>query len=67
LSRVVVQLGEVQPVTPVVIESLFASDFAYLQDLYLRLNAMESDVIETACPTCGTRFHLDLAEGIGAS
>ena len=60
LSRVVTRLGNVSPVPPEVIERLFSADFAYLQELYIRINdgAM---IIETECPNCGTRFNLDLA------
>ena len=59
LSRVVTRLGSISPVTPVVIQGLFASDFAYLQEMYLRLNEGDHQV-ETQCPSCGTRFTLDL-------
>lgn len=38
LSRVVTQLGSVSQVTPKDIESLFAADLAYLQDLYGVIN-----------------------------
>ena len=38
LSRVVTRLGSISPVTPTVIQGLFASDFAYLQQMYLQLN-----------------------------
>ena len=59
LSRVVTRLGPVSPVTPQVIQNLFASDFAFLQEMYLRLNEGTHHV-ETQCPSCGTRFALDL-------
>jgi hypothetical protein len=59
LSRVVTRIGSVSPVTPGVIQGLFASDFAYLQEMYLRLNEGDRQV-ETQCPSCGTRFALDL-------
>jgi hypothetical protein len=59
LSRVVTRLGPIGSVTPGVIEGLFASDFAYLQEMYLRLNESDHQV-ETQCPTCGARFVLDL-------
>jgi hypothetical protein len=36
LSRVLVRLGNISPVSPAVIEKLFASDFSYLQQLYVR-------------------------------
>ena len=59
LSRVVTRLGNISPVTQTVIQGLFASDFAYLQEVYLRLNEGAHE-IETQCPSCGTRFALDL-------
>ena len=59
LSRVVTRLGNISPVTHTVIQSLFASDFAYLQEIYLRLNEGAHEV-ETQCPSCGARFALDL-------
>lgn len=61
LSRVVRRIGDVHPVTPEVIEELFASDFAYLQEIYLRLNEDHGNLIETQCPACGNRFSLDLS------
>lgn len=58
LSRVVTRLGDLTPISPAVVEGLFASDFSYLQDLYVRVNE-GGELIETACPSCGTRFTLD--------
>jgi hypothetical protein len=58
LSRVVTRLGEISPVGPDVIESLFVSDFSYLQALYLRLNSCRSPFGDAECPNCGTRFTL---------
>lgn len=60
LARVVTRLGEVSSVSPAVIENLYAADFAYLQDVYLRLNDDASRWIATECPNCQTRFELDL-------
>lgn len=60
LSRVVLRLGDRAPLRPEDIESLFATDFAYLQELYLRINGGEPELIETRCPTCGSHFLLDL-------
>lgn len=60
LSRVVTQLGDIAPVTPAVVERLFAADFAYLQDLYVRMNEPSGAVAETQCPDCGARFAVDL-------
>lgn len=61
LCRVVIRLGDISPVSPSVIEGLFASDFAYLQDLYLRANGDESSLVETECPFCNRRFTIDLS------
>jgi hypothetical protein len=61
LSRVVTRLGDISPVPPNVVERLFAADFAYLQDLYVRLNEPNSLTAETQCPDCGSRFAVDLA------
>lgn len=62
LSRVVTRLGNVSPISPTIIEALFSTDFAFLQDLYLRLNDDGSRWIETECPACSTRFELDLLQ-----
>lgn len=60
LSRVIVRLGNICPVSTSVIEGLFTSDFAYLQALYLRFNEDTNSLVETQCPACGKRFRLDL-------
>jgi len=60
LARVVTRLGEITPVNPAVIEALYAADFAYLQDVYLRINDDASRWIATECPNCRTRFELDM-------
>lgn len=61
LSRVVTHLGELAAVTPQVIEKLFASDMAYLEDVYMRLNSQDSIVMGVACPHCGGQFNLQVA------
>ena len=58
LSRVVTRIGTVDEVTPRVIENLFVSDLAYLQDLYERVNERGSDVVDTTCPECGEEFEV---------
>jgi hypothetical protein len=60
LSRVVTRLGGVSPVVPAAIERLYAADFGYLQDLFVRLNDAGEQLVDTECPACGTRFPLDL-------
>lgn len=61
LSRVITRLGNLQAITPEVVEGLFASDLAYLQDLYQRLNAPQSVVVGAVCPNCSTQFQLQVA------
>lgn len=39
LSRVITRLGDYAPVPPELVGELYASDFAYLQDLYFQLNS----------------------------
>ena len=56
----VMRLGNIEPVTPAVVERLFAADFAYLQDLYMRINEPGGALAETQCPECGLRFAVDL-------
>ena len=60
ISRVMVRLGELSAVSPAIVGALFASDFAYLQELYVKLNDAASHAVETQCPACGKRFALDL-------
>jgi hypothetical protein len=43
LSRVIVRLGSLDMVNTKVVEDLFSADFAYLQELYNRINQMEAD------------------------
>lgn len=56
LSRVVTRLEGVGQVTPKTIESLYATDLAYLQDLYNRLNAPPDGQPLTICPHCQQQF-----------
>ena len=61
LSRVVTGLGDLAPVTTQVIERLFASDLAYLEDLYERLNSPEPVVLGAVCPYCSAQFQVQVA------
>jgi hypothetical protein len=64
LSRVIVRLGELSAVTASVVERLFSTDYAYLQDLYCQINDAGANWVETECPQCGTRFALDLLDAV---
>jgi hypothetical protein len=63
LSRVVTELGTLPSVTPGVIEGLFASDLAFLQDLYSRVNHEGTSQVAVVCPECRYEFEVDVAGG----
>jgi hypothetical protein len=56
LSRVVTRLGGVDPITPNVIEGLFAADLAYLQALYNEINRLDDARDTVSCPQCQHSF-----------
>ncbi|MFD5110369.1 hypothetical protein [Streptomyces cinereoruber] len=61
LSRTVTRLGSVTNVGTSTIENLFASDLAFLQDLYRRINQEGRTEAEVACPSCSHSFLVDIA------
>ncbi len=65
LSRTVTNLGPVSPLDAEVVENLFASDLAFLQDLYRRINQQGHTEADVSCPQCGHAFLVDVT-GDGA-
>jgi hypothetical protein len=63
LARVVERLGAVADIHPGIIENLFASDLAFLQDLYRRVNQEGHARADVACPACGKEFTVELTGG----
>ena len=63
LSRVVTKLGEITTVNPRVIEELFASDLAYLQEFYTQINGAGTTSIKARCPKCEHEFEVELSQG----
>lgn len=59
LSRVITRLGTLEAINPKVIEGLFASDLAVLQDLYNRINSNGPRTITVACPHCERSFEVE--------
>lgn len=59
LSRVITRLGDVPAIDTRVIERLFTADLAYLQDLYQKINQIETPVIKTVCPHCGEKIEVE--------
>jgi hypothetical protein len=60
---VVTRLGGIEDVHAGVIENLFASDLAFLQDLYRRINQEGHTRAAVTCPSCGSDFAVDVAGG----
>jgi hypothetical protein len=56
LSRVVTRLGSVSQINPKVIESLYATDLAFLQNLYNQVNQLEEERQAVICPNCRHEF-----------
>jgi hypothetical protein len=61
LERTVTKLGTLPAVDQWVIENLFASDLAFLQDLYRRINQEGHTEAAVSCPSCKHEFAVDIA------
>jgi hypothetical protein len=67
LSRVIEKLGDLRTVGPNIVESLFSSDLAYLQDFYRRVNEEGTAMMPAKCPSCGHDFEVDMGASLGES
>ena len=63
ISRVVTRLGDLGDVHSGVVENLFASDLAFLQDMYRRINQDGHTRAGVICPHCAEEFAVDLSGG----
>ena len=61
LMRTITSLGTLPLIDRFVVEHLFASDLAFLQDLYRRVNQLGHTEADVACPECGHQFLVDVA------
>jgi hypothetical protein len=61
LSQVITQLGAITDVHVGVVEQMYATDIAFLQDFYRRINSEGHTRAGVACPSCGSAFEVDLA------
>ena len=64
LARVITRLGAMDHINTRMIESLYAADLAYLQDLYQRINQNGDTRLEVTCPHCDGEFDVAVA-GLG--
>jgi hypothetical protein len=65
LSRVITQLGDLDQVNPKVIENLFSADFAFLEDMYRRVNDQGHNKASVICPACEAVFDVDMGTSLG--
>lgn len=63
LARVITRIGTVDDVHVGIVENLFASDLAFLQDMYRRINQEGSTRAIVRCPECRHDFAVDVAAG----
>lgn len=63
LSRVITRLGTLPQINPGVIEGMFASDLAFLQDLYRRINQDGTSQAAVKCPACSHEFTVEIGGG----
>lgn len=65
LSRVITRLGDLEEadINVGVVENMFASDLAFLQDLYRRINQEGHTRAGVTCPNCNHEFTVDVAGG----
>lgn len=61
LSRVITRLGSLTEVHAGIVENMFASDLAFLQDLYRRVNQEGTSQAAVTCPACSHDFTVELA------
>lgn len=66
LSRVVTRLGGTSQINPKVVENLYATDLAYLQDLYNQVNQLGNGHLSVNCPQCEHAFEVERPE-VGGS
>ena len=63
LSRVIKNIGETTEISVDVIENLFSTDLAYLQEFYRKINEQNQPAHHVACPGCQKEFDVDMATG----
>ncbi len=63
LSRVIERIGTIDDIHPGIVEDLFATDLAFLQDLYRRVNTEGHTRATVTCPSCEHHFAVDVSGG----
>jgi len=65
LSRVITKLGALSSINPSVIEGLFSSDLAFLQEFYRKVNEDGTSAVKVKCPACAHDFEHDIGSSLG--
>lgn len=66
LSQVITRIGDITDVHSGLVENMYATDIAFLQDFYRRINSEGHTRAGVTCPSCQTAFEIDLAgDGLG--
>ncbi|MFY4718745.1 hypothetical protein [Streptomyces sp. LaBMicrA B280] len=63
LSQVITRLGTITDVHAGVVERMYATDVAFLQDFYRRVNSEGHTRAAVTCPHCEGGFEVDLSGG----
>jgi len=64
LSRVITKLGDLTHITVDMVENLFSTDLAYLQEFYRKINEEGgAPKHHVACPKCGHEMDIDMVTG----
>lgn len=60
LARSLVRLGDLEEITPDLLEGLFIVDLAYLREFYNRINQQGNAYILVQCPKCCSDFRVEI-------
>ncbi len=63
LSQVITRIGSVTDVHAGIVERMYATDVAFLQDFYRRVNSEGHTRAAVTCPHCEGGFEVDLSGG----
>ncbi|MFD5657321.1 hypothetical protein [Streptomyces hirsutus] len=63
LSQVITRIGSITDVHTGVVERMYATDVAFLQDFYRRVNSEGHTRAAVTCPHCEGGFEVDLSGG----
>ncbi|CAM5730685.1 hypothetical protein [Streptomyces badius] len=63
LAQVITRLGPISDVHTGIVERMYATDVAFLQDFYRRINSEGHTHAAVTCPLCHGSFEVDLSGG----